>query len=196
MTERLLHATTSLCKVCKEATPASVVALGQEVWMKKTCADHGAQDVRISTSVDWYERTRATKQVFSSPKVFKNPVDLGCPFDCGPCTSHTQKVRLPVVTITSACNLDCPICYVHNKNDDAYHMPLADFALVLEQFGEFLVGDEPHLEQDTAQSGLVGVRDPHRCCGQFGLRAGRCADSSEGSPSLGKPQKLNECWRA
>jgi len=135
--ERLIHTTTSLCKICKEAVPASVVVVGDEVWMRKTCDEHGGQEVRLSTSVTWYEQTRATKQRFAPPGVFKKEVELGCPFDCGPCTGHTQKVRLPVVTITSACNLDCPICYVHNKNDDAYHMPLADFALVLQ-----------HLQQD------------------------------------------------
>lgn len=154
MTDRLLHTTTSLCKICKEAMPASIVALGSEVWMKKICAGHGPQEVRISTSVEWYERVRATKQVFTPPKVFKKEIELGCPFDCGPCTAHTQKVRLPVVTITSACNLDCPICYVHNKNDDAYHMPLADFAMVLDHLrtdhgGELdlinLTGGEPTL---------------------------------------------------
>jgi uncharacterized radical SAM superfamily Fe-S cluster-containing enzyme len=150
--ERLIHTTTSLCRTCKEAVSASVVALGNEVWMKKSCAAHGAQEVRISTSVEWYERTREVKQKFTPPKVFKKDVDLGCPFDCGPCTSHTQKIRLPVVTITSACNLDCPICYVHNKNDDAYHMPLEDFGMILEHLrtdhgGELdiinLTGGEP-----------------------------------------------------
>ena len=44
----------------------------------------------------------------------------GCPFDCGACASHQQKVYLPVVPITSACNLDCPICYTVNKNDGAH----------------------------------------------------------------------------
>ena len=150
MGERLLHTTTGLCKTCKAAVTASVVATGpepparQEVWMRKTCAEHGAQEVRLSTSVEWYERTRAVKQKFTAPGVFKKDVDLGCPFDCGPCTSHTQKVRLPVVTITSACNLDCPICYVHNKNDDAYHMPLADFAMILEHLRVDRVGEQAH----------------------------------------------------
>lgn len=132
MRDRLLHTTTSLCRSCKEAIPASVVALGAEVWMKKSCGEHGAQEVRLSTNVEWYEQTRAVKQRFTPPRVFKKEIEDGCPFDCGPCTAHTQKVRLPVVTITSACNLDCPICYVHNKNDDAYHMPVEDFAMVLE----------------------------------------------------------------
>ncbi len=151
--ERLLNTTTSLCRTCKEAITASIVVLpSDEVWMKKTCAEHGAQEVRISTSAAWYERVRETKQTYTAPRVVKKEVEHGCPFDCGPCTSHTQKVRLPVVTITSACNLDCPICYVHNKNDDAYHMPLEDFRLILDHLrtdhgGELdivnLTGGEP-----------------------------------------------------
>jgi uncharacterized radical SAM superfamily Fe-S cluster-containing enzyme len=155
VTERLLHTTTSLCRACKEAVPASVLALAtDEVVMRKTCAAHGAQEVRLSTNAAWYEQTRATRQHFAPPRVFKKDVEDGCPFDCGPCTSHTQKVRLPVVTITSACNLDCPICYVHNKNDDAYHMPVEDFAMILEHLrtdhgGELdiinLTGGEPTL---------------------------------------------------
>ncbi len=128
---RLLHRTTSLCKVCKQATPADIVATAAgEVWMTKACASHGRQEVRISTSAAWYERTRAIASK-PTPPPDRQAVDKGCPFDCGPCESHTQKVRLPVVTITSACNLDCPICYVHNKNDDAYHMPVGDFDRIL-----------------------------------------------------------------
>jgi len=150
---RELHTTTSLCKVCKEAVPAQVVALASnEVWMRKVCDTHGGQEVRLSTNAAWYEATRAQRQLKVAPRIIRHEVDHGCPFDCGPCTSHTQKVRLPVVTITSACNLDCPICYVHNKNDDAYHMPVEDFQLVLDHLrtdhgGELdiinLTGGEP-----------------------------------------------------
>ncbi len=128
---RLLHSTTSLCKDCKQAIPADLIAsAADEVWMTKTCPVHGDQEVRISTSVAWYERTRAIAAQ-PNPPPERHPVDKGCPFDCGPCESHTQQVRLPVVTITSACNLDCPICYVHNKNDDAYHMPVGEFDQIL-----------------------------------------------------------------
>jgi 7,8-dihydro-6-hydroxymethylpterin dimethyltransferase len=169
--DRLLHTTTSLCKTCKEAVGASVVAtMSDEVWMRKSCEQHGAQDVRISTSAAWYERTRATKQHQVRPAIVKKEVEHGCPFDCGPCTQHTQKVRLPVVTITSACNLDCPICYVHNKNDDAYHMPLADFGMILEHLrtdhgGELdivnLTGGEPtmhpHLFEMLEMAKLAGI---------------------------------------
>jgi uncharacterized radical SAM superfamily Fe-S cluster-containing enzyme len=153
VSERLLHTTTSLCRTCKAAVAASVFALETgEVVMRKACAQHGAQDVRLSTNAAWYEQTRALEQRAWPPRVVNKQVEHGCPFDCGPCTSHTQQVRLPVVTITSACNLDCPICYVHNKNDDAYYMPVADFAAILDHLrtdhgGELdiinLTGGEP-----------------------------------------------------
>ena len=129
--EQRLHVTTSLCKVCKNAVEAEVVATADHaVWMRKACPEHGAQEVQLSDDAGWYQRTRAyaPRRV---PPAAGRPVEHGCPFDCGPCASHTQKVRLPVVTITSACNLDCPICYVHNKNDDAYHMAVGDFDRIL-----------------------------------------------------------------
>lgn len=130
--ERLINDTTSLCKQCKNAVPARVTANASgEVWMRKHCRQHGVQAVRLSTSAQWYERTRAVKQKPVAPRLHKLAVEHGCPFDCGPCTSHTQKVRLPVVTITSACNLDCPICYVHNQNDDAFHMDAEELAKIL-----------------------------------------------------------------
>ena len=84
-----------------------------------------------NSATAWYEATRAIPPVPGRPQIQKTAVDKGCPFDCGPCPSHTQKIRLPVVTITSACNLDCPICYVHNKNDGAFHMGTEDFKRVL-----------------------------------------------------------------
>jgi uncharacterized radical SAM superfamily Fe-S cluster-containing enzyme len=195
--ERLLHTTTSLCKTCKEAVPASIVALASdEVWMKKTCGAHGAQEVRLSTNAAWYERARETKQQFVAPRVIKKQVEHGCPFDCGPCTQHTQKVRLPVVTITSACNLDCPICYVHNKNDDAYHMPLEDFRMILEHLrtdhgGELdivnLTGGEPtmhpHLFEMLQMARAAGIHRVTVCSN--GIRLAKDEEYVERLGALG-----------
>src|SRR5207249_8414183 len=55
----------------------------------------------------------------------------GCPFDCGACPSHQQKVYLPVIPITSSCNLDCPICYTINKNDSAHNMSIEAMEKIL-----------------------------------------------------------------
>ena len=123
----LLHETTSLCRECKRALPARVVSRENSVWMTKACPEHGPQEVTLSTDARWYADTRAIRPIPTAPRAVVRPVELGCPFDCGACAQHAQAVRLPVVTITSACNLDCPICYVHNKNDGAYHMDIDAF---------------------------------------------------------------------
>jgi hypothetical protein len=129
--ERLLHQTTSLCRVCKNGVPANVVAREGGVWMTKTCPRHGPQEVQLSDDAGWYEKTRAIQPRDAPPRRIVRSIERGCPFDCGACESHTQKVRLPVVTITSACNLECPICYVHNKNEGAFHMGVDELRQVL-----------------------------------------------------------------
>jgi uncharacterized radical SAM superfamily Fe-S cluster-containing enzyme len=151
------YETTSLCKTCKASLPARVVerpgAETGEVWLEKTCKMHGFQEVRLSTDARWYAETRAVEHAYAAPPLFPKEVARGCPFDCGMCNEHVARTRLPVVTITSACNLDCPICYVHNKNEGAYQMPLDDFrrtlAALRREQGELdivnLTGGEPTL---------------------------------------------------
>ncbi|WP_428268316.1 radical SAM protein [Haliangium sp.] len=136
-----LHTTTSLCRDCKHAVPARVVDRDGEVWMEKQCPEHGAQEVRLSTDADWYRRNRAIEPRLVPPRATPVEVDQGCPFDCGACTAHQAAVRLPVVTITSACNLDCPICYVHNKNKDPYNMSREHMAAILDHLAAEHGGD-------------------------------------------------------
>lgn len=128
----LIHRTTSLCGTCRRAVAAEVrESADGGAWMEKACPEHGDQRVRLSDDAGWYARTRRIRPP-SAPPPGRQPHESGCPFDCGPCESHDQRVRLPVVTITSACDLRCPICYVHNKNEDPFHMGRGEFARVLE----------------------------------------------------------------
>jgi len=121
------------------------------------CEVHGQQEVVLSNNASWYRETRLIEPVEVPPASFPVPVDHGCPFDCGPCEEHTQKIRLPVVTITSACNLDCPICYVHNKNNDAFNMGKEEFQRILDHLVKDhgseldilnMTGGEPTLHPD------------------------------------------------
>lgn len=137
----VLHFTTSLCRDCKEALPARAVARDGGVWLEKTCPEHGEQSTLTCTSADWYVAQRAYRPRRRPPSELKRAVDLGCPYDCGPCEQHQVPLAMPVVTITSSCNLDCPICYVHNRNEGAYHMSLDDFRSVLRHVREVRGGD-------------------------------------------------------
>src|SRR5262245_56652331 len=99
--------------------------------MHKECPEHGPHTVLISSDAAWY-RTMIEEfpAHLRAPQHHKN-VQQGCPFDCGSCSSHQQKTYLPVVPITSSCNLDCLICYTHNKNEGAYHTSLDEFDKIL-----------------------------------------------------------------
>ncbi len=125
-----MRTTTSLCATCKRAAPAEIWRVAGSVVMRKVCDVHGPSEVVVSPSADWYERVIGFAPVLSAPEPRKS-VSQGCPFDCGPCTSHEQQAQLPIVPITSACNLDCPICYTHNKNEGAFHMTEGQLSAIL-----------------------------------------------------------------
>ena len=154
--EHLLRRTTSLCGVCRRSVPAEIWRSGGAVMMRKVCDDHGYAEVMLSPSAAWYERVTALAPALRPPQS-PHPTSQGCPFDCGPCTSHEQEALLPIVPITSACNLDCPICYTHNRNEGAYQMTAAELRAILGHIRRAdperriinLTGGEPTLHPDV-----------------------------------------------
>lgn len=131
MPHELIKRTTSLCARCKRSLPARLVEADGEVVLMKECPQHGPQQALISSNAAWYHKTMSYPPRLSTPRSVKNEVEQGCPFDCGACRQHEQEVLLPIVPITSACNLSCPICYTHNKNNEAYHMAEAQLQSIL-----------------------------------------------------------------
>lgn len=129
--------TKSLCGVCKRSVDAKVLFRDGKVWFDKFCPEHGHQECAVASSVEWYLDALSFVAPNTPPKRISTKVsDQGCPHDCGACPSHQQKVYLPVVPITSACNLDCPICYTINKNDHAHVMSTDEMQTILRHLAE------------------------------------------------------------
>ena len=128
--------TKSLCGTCKTAVDAKVLFADDAVWFDKFCPAHGHERCRVSSSVEWYLDALSFIAPHTPPRRISKPVKEGCPFDCGACPSHQQKVYLPVVPITSACNLDCPICYTINKNDAPHQMSTGELSRILEHLAQ------------------------------------------------------------
>jgi 7,8-dihydro-6-hydroxymethylpterin dimethyltransferase len=123
--------TKGLCSTCKRSLDVKIHFRDDQVWFDKFCPEHGHHTCMVSSSVEWYLDALSFVAPSTPPKDGK-PVQQGCPFDCGPCKSHQQKVFMPVVPITSACNLDCPICYTVNKNDDPHMLSESAFQQTLD----------------------------------------------------------------
>jgi 7,8-dihydro-6-hydroxymethylpterin dimethyltransferase len=129
--------TKSLCGVCKRSVDAKVLFRDGTVWFDKFCPEHGHQECAVASSVEWYLDALSFVAPNKPPKRISTKVsDQGCPHDCGACPSHQQKVYLPVVPITSACNLDCPICYTINKNEGAHVMSTDEMQTILRHLAE------------------------------------------------------------
>ncbi len=107
--------TQSLCPECLARIPAVRFARGGDVYMKKTCPDHGEFQVVL-----W--RGDPSYQGWMRPKVPSYPgrpattVAKGCPFDCGLCPEHRQQTCTALLELTQRCNLHCAFCFADSDS--------------------------------------------------------------------------------
>jgi uncharacterized radical SAM superfamily Fe-S cluster-containing enzyme len=132
-THTYFSATRSLCRICRQTVEAKVLFRDGAVYFDKFCPSHGKQEALVSSSVEWYLDALSFLGRATPPVPLKPVSEAGCPFDCGPCSSHQQRTFLPVVPITSACNLDCPICYTINRNRDPYNISTDEMRRLLDR---------------------------------------------------------------
>lgn len=154
---RPLHSTTSLCSSCRRGLPAVVVALADgRVELRKECPEHGAQRVILGQDAGWYEAARAHLRPVPPSATAGRPVAHGCPFDCGPCTQHAQRPTMPIVTVTSRCDLRCPMCFVHNSPAGAgWSMPTDEFRRVLDTVHRVAAGPDGRVDVLNLTGGEV-----------------------------------------
>ena len=115
--------TQSLCPECFCKIPARRVMKGQDVYLVKSCPNHGE-----SSTLVW--RGAPSLSEWFRPKIpYVNPIpntgaQRGCPFDCGLCAGHRQQTCTALLEITGRCNLNCAYCFA-----DASTKPSPDPAL-------------------------------------------------------------------
>lgn len=110
--------TESLCPCCFKRVPAVREARGEDIFLVKTCQEHG----EFSTLI-WRGKPEFTgwKRKGSSVRSGSNQTETlkGCPFDCGICPSHRKNACTAVIEVTSRCNLSCPVCFADSGRDAA-----------------------------------------------------------------------------
>lgn len=105
-----LGTTQSLCPECLALVPAKIIVRRGRVYFRKRCPTHGEREDYVSSDVASYDQLEYSLPA-RTPAQFGVEPRLGCPFDCGLCTEHEQHTCVGLVEITSACNLDCPMCF-------------------------------------------------------------------------------------
>ncbi len=125
------------------------------MFMERMCPELGTQSVKIVSDYNWYiERMNGPMNVETPDNAKK--FNQGCPLDCGPCECHSAPVHLPVFSITNDCNLNCKICFTHNRPDKKYYKSVQDTKKIIEYITNHagyldlinLTGGEPTLHPD------------------------------------------------
>ena len=114
-----LGESSSLCPECLKVIPAVKYAENDNVYLEKTCPEHGKYKVLIWRGVADYKAMKAYACVPSKPEKYAVTTKATCPVDCGLCQDHTQHTCLVVLEITNDCNLKCPICFA--SANERYH---------------------------------------------------------------------------
>lgn len=145
-----------MCRECREIVPARIFFRNGQVWQESLCPDCCNSPAIIASDKNWYLTNILKAMPDLSPLIGAKPLKGGCPHDCGPCLWHASPCQLPVVSITNACNLRCPICFTYNRNDAVYHMSVGEMKKTVDWIIESseqvdlinITGGEPTLHPD------------------------------------------------
>jgi uncharacterized radical SAM superfamily Fe-S cluster-containing enzyme len=123
--------TISLCPHCLRRVDAKIVFEDNNVFMLKSCPDHGFQKVLIATDIPYYKNIRNYNKPSETPLRFNTKTHYGCPYDCGLCVDHEQHSCLTLIEITDRCNLTCPTCYAMSSPHYGRHRTIEEIETML-----------------------------------------------------------------
>lgn len=159
----VLSHTESVCPVCLTRIPAARVQYGDEVYLEKTCPQHGFFRTILWRGEPAYSSWVRPKLPASPRNPFTN-VERGCPYDCGLCPDHRQQPCCVLLEVTQACDLGCPFCFASaGKGTKKSEPTLSEietwYRKLLLAGGPFniqLSGGEPSLRDDLPEIIAMG----------------------------------------
>lgn len=145
--EACLSATQGLCNTCGQLVDAKTVVRDGRVVLVKWCPEHGATEGLVSSNLDWSTRSLGYLKPGTNPRRRAVAGHGGCPTSCGLCSEHQQHTCVPLLEITDACDMACPICLVDGRVKPA--LTLAEVDRILDG----LVAAEGRLNMLTLTGG-------------------------------------------
>jgi uncharacterized radical SAM superfamily Fe-S cluster-containing enzyme len=146
---RVLYKTWSVCPVCLRRLPAERVQIGNEVFLRKSCPEHG-----FFETIVWHGLSDINDWV--GPLEIPAADNPQCPDGCGLCDDHLQKTCCVLLNITNRCNLNCRFCFADagNGSGDPTFDEIRESLLNLTEKGKTLVqlsGGEPTMRNDLPE---------------------------------------------
>lgn len=157
--------TISVCPVCLQRIPAvKTVGADGNIYMEKRCWEHGAFRTLIwEDDLESYRAWAAEDSGIPAIPAGAQPVEKGCPYDCGLCQNHERDGCCMLLELTNRCNLRCPVCFASAGEQKPKDLPLEEigrqYDLLMERGGPFniqLSGGEPTMRDDLDQIIALG----------------------------------------
>lgn len=121
--DRTLKTTSSVCPVCKQHLPATVVQRGDSVFLCKTCPTHGPFEACISSDARWYHLSLGADADSGGGACCGGSGCCGGDESAGLVSltsgggGHDETIIersstcIALIEIVETCNLECPTCY-------------------------------------------------------------------------------------
>lgn len=113
--DQVYYRTRSICPTCEELVPGAVIARGDQIYVTRSCPQHGAFEGVICADRTWYEWLPKFDGEGIKPKNPHRPLTDGCPEDCGLCDRHKQIAGTAAIEISNECDAECPACLADNQ---------------------------------------------------------------------------------
>jgi 7,8-dihydro-6-hydroxymethylpterin dimethyltransferase len=151
--KEIIKETQSICPVCLKIVDATVVKKCDDLYLTKSCEEHGFFETVIWRGSPNYETwVRAKSPAY--PEVPYTEVSKGCPHDCGLCSEHRQHTCTVLIEVTSRCNLNCEFCFADahgNEVDPDMETIKMWYRRIIEAGGPYnlqISGGEPTVRED------------------------------------------------
>ncbi|NLC27273.1 MAG: radical SAM protein [Campylobacteraceae bacterium] len=121
---KVLNTVQTICPQCYKVIEGRYVNKDGQVFLSKTCPDHGDFSTFIAPSVKEYLKWTSITTVNIPPKspelVGANEAKEGgqCPLHCGLCHNHLQTPCCVLIEITQRCNQHCPYCFASSSSSE------------------------------------------------------------------------------
>ncbi|HPB67738.1 MAG TPA: radical SAM protein, partial [Candidatus Omnitrophota bacterium] len=129
--DNIIRTTKSVCPLCLETVPATVLEKDGRVFLVKTCPRHGASEVLLSETAGLYKELEGFFFAVMNP---------------------SYRIREYEMWVTMRCNTSCPICHLGDSNRIDIPDPgldkIEEFITRHNQPAYILSGGEPTCRKD------------------------------------------------
>jgi uncharacterized radical SAM superfamily Fe-S cluster-containing enzyme len=165
----IIRKTKSVCPHCLGTLPATVYDKDGEVYMHKTCPEHGEFDVYLWPDAQRY-RWFCGFTFPTLPRTPQTSASTECPQNCGLCPGHKRRTTLPEIEVTWRCNLSCPVCFMFDGGAPP-DPSIEDIARMLETIRRYdggglpvqITGGEPTVRDDLPEIIAMGKNLGFEC---------------------------------